>query len=62
MPPIDVVPETLRMVTSVIAPPKTALPVIVSALVPPAMVELAVIVVPCKVRVAPVPVSVTAPL
>ncbi len=57
---IDVVPETLRVVTSVIAPPKTALPVIVSALVPPAMVELVVIVVPWRVRSPPE--SVTAPV
>ena len=60
--PIEVVPETDKFVTLVIAPPKTALPVIVRALAPPAIVELAVMVVPCKVLVAPVPVSVTAPV
>ncbi len=59
---IEVVPETPRLVIAEIAPPKTALPVIVSALAPPAMVELAVTVVPCKVLVAPVPDSVTAPV
>ena len=60
--PIEVVPETDRFVTPVIAPPKTALPVIVKALAPPAIVELVVMVVPCSVLVAPVPVSVTAPV
>ncbi len=60
MPPIDVVPDTLKFVTPVIAPPKTALPVIESALVPPAIVELVVMVVPCNV-LSPLA-SVTAPV
>ena len=59
---IEVVPETDKFVTLVIAPPKTALPVIVRALAPPAIVELAVIVVPSNVLVAPVPVKVIAPV
>ena len=59
---IEVVPETDKLLTPVIVLPKTALPVIVSELLPPAIVELAVIVVPCNVLVAPVPVKVTAPV
>ena len=59
---IEVVPETDKLLTPVIVLPKMALPVIVNALVPPAMVELAVMVVPCSVLVAPVPVKVTAPV
>ncbi len=62
MPPIEVVPETLKLVISVISPPKTALPIIVSAFEPPAMVELVVTVVPSKVIVTPAPVIVTAPV
>ena len=60
--PIEVVPETESVVSPVILPPKTALPVMAKAFVPPAIVELAVMVVPCRVLVAPVPVSVTAPV
>ena len=60
--PIAVVPDTLKLVTSVTAPFNTALPVIVNEFAPPAIVELAVMVVPCKVLLAPVPVSVTAPV
>ena len=44
--PIEVVPETDKFVTLVIAPPKTALPVIVKALVPPVRVLSKVTVVP----------------
>jgi hypothetical protein len=59
---MELVPETDRLVTPVIAPLKTALPVIVNEFVPPAMVELVVTVEPCRVLVAPVPVKVTAPV
>lgn len=56
------VPETERLVILLSTPLNTALPVIVRAFAPPAMVELVVTVVPCRVRVAPVPVRVTAPV
>ena len=59
---MELVPDTDRLVTPVIAPLKTALPVIVNEFVPPAMVELLVTVEPCRVLVALVPVKVTAPL
>ena len=60
--PSDAVPETERLVTPVTAPLNTALPEMVRALEPPAKVELVVTVLPCRVRVAPEPVKVTAPL
>ena len=51
------VPLTLRVVTPVTAPPKLALPVMVSKLLPPASVLLKVTVLPASVRS---PLSVTA--
>ena len=62
MAPIEVVPETDKLLTPVIVLPKIASPVIVSELLPPAMVELAVMVVPCRVLVALLPVMVIAPV
>ena len=59
---IAVVPDTLKAVTPVTAPPKDAAPVIAKVLLPPASVELNVTVEPVSVRVAPVPVKVTAPV
>ena len=56
-----VVPETPRLVTLVIAPPITELPVMVKAKPPPLSVEEFVTVVPVKVLV-PAPVTVTAPV
>ena len=53
------VPLTLRVVTPVTAPPKLALPVTTSALLPPATVLVKVTVVPVNVLAAP---NVTAPL
>ena len=53
------VPLTLRVVTPVSAPPKLALPVTVSALLPPATVLLKVTVLALSVLAAP---KVTAPL
>lgn len=62
MAPKVVVPEMDKLVMLLRAPLTTALPEIVRALEPPAMEELVVIVVPCKVRTAPVPASVTGPV
>ena len=60
-----VVPETESVVTpvmvSAVPSPKTALPVIVSALLPPVTVPFVVMVEPVRVRVAPEPLNVTAP-
>ena len=55
-----VVPDILKLVTDVIAPPIEELPVIVKAIDPPLIVVELVIVEPVKVRV-PVPEMVTAP-
>ncbi len=60
MAPIVDVPEMLKLVTLVIAPPIEALPVIVSAIAPPSNVDELVTVVPCNVLV-PEPDTVTAP-
>ena len=43
-------PDTLKLVTDVIAPPIEELPVIVKAIEPPAIVEVLVMVEPVKVR------------
>jgi hypothetical protein len=56
-----VVPEILKLVTFVTAPPIEELPVMVKAIPPPLRVEELVTVVPVKVLV-PVPVTVTAPV
>ena len=60
MAPMVEVPETLKFVTFIIAPPIDALPVMVSAIAPPFKVDELVTVVPVSVLV-PVPVTVTAP-
>ncbi len=57
--PNVVLPLTLRVVTPVSAPPKLALPVTVSALLPPATVLLKVTVLAARVLAAP---KVTAPV
>ena len=54
-------PDTLKFTTPEIAPLITELPVIVKELVPPAIVEELVIVVPVNV-LGPVPETVTAPV
>ena len=56
---IVLVPLTLRVVTPVTAPPKLALPVTTSALLPPATVLVKVTVLPTRVVAAP---NVTAPV
>ena len=59
--PMVEVPETLKFVTLVIAPPIDALPVMVSAIAPPFKVDELVTVVPVNVLV-PVPLTVIAPV
>ncbi len=57
-----VVPETLKVVMLVTAPPNDALPVMTKLLPAPSSVELNVTVVPVNVRVALEPLRVTAPV
>ena len=47
------VPDTDKLVTPVIVPSTSALPVIVKLLLPPLMVETLLIVVPLKIRSPP---------
>ena len=55
------VPETLKFVTPLTVLPNTALPVTVSEFAAPVIVEVKVTVVPANVRVAELPLKVTAP-